>query len=169
MFNRISIALVLFVLLLSGSRSVFASDSTSTKKDKQALKGQTEAKLHHRRFIDLDGDGFNDFAPDADGDGIPNGLDPDFVPGKGGRLPVWTSSVPDSAKNDSLKFASWWKTNNQKVEWRLAWKKLQRIQRWRQLQLRRGRFHPNGPTPGMRPDGNGQHRPRIRRRGGGGR
>ena len=31
------------------------------------------------RFIDEDGDGFNDLAPDADGDGIPNGLDPDYV------------------------------------------------------------------------------------------
>lgn len=30
------------------------------------------------RFIDEDGDGFNDLAPDADGDGIPNGLDPDY-------------------------------------------------------------------------------------------
>lgn len=31
------------------------------------------------RFIDENGDGFNDLAPDADGDGIPNGLDPDYV------------------------------------------------------------------------------------------
>ncbi|MBK8164396.1 MAG: hypothetical protein IPK64_00375 [bacterium] len=31
-------------------------------------------------FLDEDGDGFNDLAPDADGDGIPNGLDPDFEP-----------------------------------------------------------------------------------------
>ncbi|MBC8322294.1 MAG: hypothetical protein H8E70_01860 [Candidatus Marinimicrobia bacterium] len=31
-------------------------------------------------FIDEDGDGFNDNAPDADGDGIPNGIDDDFVP-----------------------------------------------------------------------------------------
>jgi len=30
------------------------------------------------RFIDEDGDGFNDLAPDDDGDGIPNGLDPDY-------------------------------------------------------------------------------------------
>jgi hypothetical protein len=30
-------------------------------------------------YIDEDGDGFNDNAPDADGDGIPNGQDPDFV------------------------------------------------------------------------------------------
>jgi hypothetical protein len=31
-------------------------------------------------FVDLDGDGFNDNAPDHDGDGIPNGLDEDYVP-----------------------------------------------------------------------------------------
>ncbi len=30
-------------------------------------------------FVDEDGDGFNDNAPDADGDGIPNGMDEDFV------------------------------------------------------------------------------------------
>jgi hypothetical protein len=30
-------------------------------------------------FIDLNGDGFNDNAPDHDGDGIPNGLDPDWI------------------------------------------------------------------------------------------
>lgn len=31
------------------------------------------------RFLDEDGDGFNDLAPDADGDGIPNGQDEDYV------------------------------------------------------------------------------------------
>ncbi len=31
------------------------------------------------QFVDADGDGFNDLAPDHDGDGIPNGLDPDWV------------------------------------------------------------------------------------------
>jgi len=30
-------------------------------------------------YIDENGDGFNDNAPDADGDGIPNGMDDDFV------------------------------------------------------------------------------------------
>ncbi len=30
-------------------------------------------------FVDLNGDGFNDNAPDHDGDGIPNGLDPDWI------------------------------------------------------------------------------------------
>ncbi len=33
-------------------------------------------------FVDEDGDGVNDNAPDADGDGIPNGKDPDYAGAK---------------------------------------------------------------------------------------
>jgi len=33
---------------------------------------------HGPRFVDEDGDGFNDLAPDHDNDGIPNGQDPDW-------------------------------------------------------------------------------------------
>lgn len=40
--------------------------------------GQTKAG-HGQRFVDEDGDGYNDNAPDHDGDGIPNGLDPDWT------------------------------------------------------------------------------------------
>jgi len=40
---------------------------------------QYQNRLHHRHFIDLNNDGYNDNAPDADGDGIPNGQDPDYV------------------------------------------------------------------------------------------
>ena len=35
-------------------------------------------------FVDLNGDGINDNAPDVDGDGIPNGQDPDYVPAQDG-------------------------------------------------------------------------------------
>jgi hypothetical protein len=46
----------------------------------------TETAIKHGcRFIDLDGDGYNDNAPDHDGDGIPNGLDPDWQRRQGGR------------------------------------------------------------------------------------
>jgi len=31
-----------------------------------------------QRFVDADGDGYNDNAPDHDGDGLPNRLDPDW-------------------------------------------------------------------------------------------
>jgi hypothetical protein len=34
---------------------------------------------HGSNFVDENGDGYNDNAPDADGDGIPNGQDPDYV------------------------------------------------------------------------------------------
>ena len=41
---------------------------------------------HGVNFVDADGDGYNDNAPDHDGDGIPNGADPDYTPlnGQGG-------------------------------------------------------------------------------------
>jgi hypothetical protein len=42
-----------------------------------------------RGFLDEDGDGFNDLAPDADGDGIPNGLDPDYTPSGDGQGRGW--------------------------------------------------------------------------------
>ena len=49
--------------------SLQAQDSTKIKDNK------TE---HNQFFIDKDGDGYNDNAPDHDGDGIPNGLDSDW-------------------------------------------------------------------------------------------
>lgn len=33
---------------------------------------------HGKGFVDKNGDGYNDNAPDDDGDGIPNGIDPDY-------------------------------------------------------------------------------------------
>lgn len=55
-----------------------AQDSTRTvNKDSQ--------KQHGLQFIDEDGDGYNDNAPDHDGDGIPNGLDPDWQKDKEGK------------------------------------------------------------------------------------
>ena len=34
---------------------------------------------HGKKFVDVNGDGYNDNAKDDDGDGIPNGQDPDYV------------------------------------------------------------------------------------------
>ena len=58
------------------------SNAQDTSKVKQ--QEQEEKKTQHgSKFVDKDGDGFNDNAPDHDGDGIPNGLDPDYKgPGK---------------------------------------------------------------------------------------
>jgi len=40
----------------------------------------TETTVEHgTKFVDADGDGYNDNAPDTDGDGIPNGQDSDYT------------------------------------------------------------------------------------------
>lgn len=55
--------------------TVFANSfaqTDTTKAPKPPLK-------HGPNFVDKNGDGFNDNAPDHDGDGIPNGLDPDYT------------------------------------------------------------------------------------------
>ena len=58
------------------------SAQDSTKKDltspKQEQPQNQERNREHHNFIDENGDGYNDNAPDHDGDGIPNGLDPDY-------------------------------------------------------------------------------------------
>jgi len=59
-----------FFLIFSFSL-LHSQDSTKTV-------GEKETVQHNQQFIDNDGDGYNDNAPDHDGDGIPNGLDPDW-------------------------------------------------------------------------------------------
>jgi hypothetical protein len=44
-----------------------------------ALTAQEKNAEHGAGFVDENGDGFNDNAPDHDGDGIPNGRDEDYV------------------------------------------------------------------------------------------
>lgn len=57
-----------------------------------------------KHFVDKNGDGYNDNAPDADGDGIPNCLDPDFKKsmmqkGKKGCQSSGCSAVKEPVKN----------------------------------------------------------------------
>ena len=63
--------LITLICLFLTSGLVSAQDTTKVKEQKQE-------KIENTKFVDLDGDGFNDYAPDHDGDGIPNGLDPDY-------------------------------------------------------------------------------------------
>ena len=65
---------VLLLLLLFGVATVCPSPARA----QDGHDSEPESGLC--RFVDEDGDGFNDLAPDHDGDGIPNGLDPDFQP-----------------------------------------------------------------------------------------
>lgn len=65
------IRIILFFFLVLAINSLQAQDSTKTE-------NKPSPKVHGQHFIDRDGDGYNDNAPDHDGDGIPNGLDPDW-------------------------------------------------------------------------------------------
>ncbi len=64
----------LAVLVLGQSVQAQTCDSTGTGEGRRGI-----------TFVDANGDGFNDNAPDADGDGIPNGQDPDYVRNGSGR------------------------------------------------------------------------------------
>jgi hypothetical protein len=58
------------------------SAQDSTRNDlpagKQEQQQNQERNREQHNFMDENGDGFNDNAPDHDGDGIPNPLDPDY-------------------------------------------------------------------------------------------
>lgn len=58
----------------------FAQDTTQVKPNK---------KQHQLKFVDKNGDGYNDNAPDHDGDGIPNGLDPDWLKSHNKKRPAF--------------------------------------------------------------------------------
>jgi len=49
--------------------------AASQAQDSSVVKRDLKQKQH---FVDKNGDGYNDNAPDHDGDGIPDGLDPDW-------------------------------------------------------------------------------------------
>lgn len=66
------------LILLAGVSSGIAQEA----KDSASTPPQTPEQIQRGpagRFVDADGDGFNDLAPDADEDGIPNGRDADFA------------------------------------------------------------------------------------------
>ena len=71
MCKKFSFFNFLFIFILFTAPLIQAQDSTHTN-------NQSKDKTHGQHFIDEDGDGYNDNAPDHDGDGIPNGLDPDW-------------------------------------------------------------------------------------------
>ncbi len=71
--------------------NVFAQDSLQVQnKYRKGIKNQNKVQVMQKQnkgqqvkgFVDANGDGYNDNAPDADGDGIPNGMDPDYTGAK---------------------------------------------------------------------------------------
>lgn len=77
-------------ILLAGSTASLAQDKSQEKarakvqNKEQNLVRAKNAYRHQFRFIDENGDGIADVLRDHDGDGIPNGQDPDWTrPGDG--------------------------------------------------------------------------------------
>lgn len=78
------VSVIAFILFVSGSVLAQSSNTNQIKNQiKSQLKlqdqNQLQNKIHGSHFIDNNNDGYNDNAPDADGDGIPNGQDPDYT------------------------------------------------------------------------------------------
>jgi len=71
--KNIKILIILGILLTFTNNYIFAQ-----QKNKKHKKPQI--------FVDADGDGYNDNAPDHNGDGIPNGLDPDWTKRHGRKM-----------------------------------------------------------------------------------
>ena len=93
-------------LLVAGlfvfSANIIAQDSNAVKTKNQIKtktnNGKQTEKMHGHKFVDEDGDGYNDNAPDDDGDGIPNGLDEDYMgSGKKGFVDLDGDGINDNA------------------------------------------------------------------------
>lgn len=76
---------VLIGVLLVGASMAFSQDKsqeqvriTVQKKDRNLVQAQY-AYRHQFRFVDENGDGIADVLRDHDGDGVPNGQDPDWT------------------------------------------------------------------------------------------
>jgi hypothetical protein len=115
----------LAILLLNFA---WAQDSTKTQqRDKDQAKVQSKVKaevkdqnqagkqedtqadmkkktIHGPNFVDQNNDGYNDNAPDHDGDGIPNGQDPDYTgAGKGKRQQQFVDNDGDGIADNLVK------------------------------------------------------------------
>ena len=89
---------IISVLALVMAFTLFVSDDAAA---------QTRGHGYNvRGFVDNDGDGFNDLAPDADGDGIPNGQDPDYVRPQDGTGNQFGGR--ESLVNDGNSFRNWY-------------------------------------------------------------
>ena len=81
------LAIILAIVWVSFAQQ---PDDKTKNQEKQTQQSATKQNLQHGcHFVDKDGDGYNDNAPDHDGDGIPNGVDPDYQGAKkrfGGKM-----------------------------------------------------------------------------------
>jgi len=92
-FNSITVALTLILSLIFASFAIGQNTTKNNSKNEKSSSVKVQVQKptidpsqmqHGYWFVDKDGNGYNDNAPDHDADGIPNGVDPDFA--KGSRM-----------------------------------------------------------------------------------
>ena len=85
------------------TRSEIQKQVQTRNEDPQGTPTRTETRTRTRvRFVDENGDGINDLGRDHDGDGIPNGQDPDWVAPKDGtgyQVKAQTKAQKGQAEN----------------------------------------------------------------------
>ena len=97
--RKVTKSYLFLVVLFFLTNVILGQDSTKITKDDNS---KVDAKEHGQKFVDIDGDGYNDNAPDHDGDGIPNGLDEDYVKLKKGQLPEYIDLDGDGINDNQL-------------------------------------------------------------------
>lgn len=83
--NLISVLATLVLMAVLFSSTVLAQDENQYKKQNKnqvTSEKKVQNKVHGNGFVDANNDGYNDNAPDIDGDGIPNGRDEDYTGAK---------------------------------------------------------------------------------------
>ena len=71
-----ALAIMLAIVVVSFAQQ--PNDKTKNQQKQSQPLVDKQNMQHGFHFVDKDGDGYNDNAPDHDGDGIPNGVDPDY-------------------------------------------------------------------------------------------
>ncbi|MHB2156202.1 hypothetical protein ACX8XN_17640 [Calditrichota bacterium GD2] len=76
----IKFIIIMLLIFFATSSIAWAQYADTTK---------TQTQHPNVNFVDKNGDGYNDNAPDHDGDGIPNSLDPDWLNNKQKNRPAF--------------------------------------------------------------------------------
>lgn len=113
--KKLNYIILLIVFILINKVSAFEVKPDSSIKP-VILKDSIRCRNHAARFIDKNNDGLNDEAPDEDGDGIPNGLDPDYKAKKekihkGMYYNTTDSSIIKKRQQKGFRFRHRWKRN----------------------------------------------------------
>ena len=108
-YNLLTNVLMLAIFMILSTFAIAqetakVKETSDVKTPVQKTSVDPGAIQHSVYFVDKNGDGYNDNAPDHDGDGIPNGIDPDYknVKKRGGKSGQGFVDNDGDGVNDNL-------------------------------------------------------------------